>query len=156
MASFAAARLGVPVDFEISIENVEKPPLDYEEMEARAAQFPGDVRVWFTRAPRMLQKARLFPGATIVCGIDTLLRVADVRFAGGDAAERDRVVREIADAGCRFLVFGRSTAGGFSSIDDADLPDALRHISTGVPESEFRIDVSSTELRRATFDESCD
>lgn len=149
MAALAAKKLGAPVDFELSIENVEKPPLDFEEMNDRAAQFADDVRIWFTHAPRMKQKAALFPGAVIVCGVDTLLRVADPKFACGSATERDRDVAEIAKLGCRFLVFGRLIPAGFETLDDIAIPAALRQICIGVPESEFRVDVSSTELRRA-------
>jgi hypothetical protein len=148
MAAVAAERVGGPVDFELSIENVEKAPLDFEEMRDRGAQFDAGTRIWFTRAPLMVQKARLFPGATIVCGLDTLLRVADPKFAGNSPENRDREVAEIAAAGGRFLVFGRTTADRFQTLDDVEIPPALRAICDGVPESEFREDVSSTELRR--------
>jgi hypothetical protein len=147
MAAVAAERLGVPVDFELSMENVEKPSLDFEEMAARASQFADDARIWFTRAPRMTQKAALFPGTTIVCGIDTLLRVADPRFSGSEA-ERDRDIAHIANVGCRFLVFGRATPRGFETLDNVTLPDALRRICTSVSEADFRADVSSTEMRK--------
>ncbi|MCE9605126.1 MAG: hypothetical protein K8U03_09530 [Planctomycetia bacterium] len=149
MAEIAAARLGCSVDFEFSIENVEKPPLDFEEMEDRSRQFDSRTRVWFTRAPRMVQKARLFPEATLVCGIDTLLRVADPRFTAGSEAERDRTLAEIEALGCRFLVFGRLCGDRFQTLADLDLPDTLRRICDGIDEPEFRADVSSTELRRS-------
>ena len=148
MAEVAAAKLGCPVEFEFSIENVEKPPLDFEEMEDRANQFDARTRVWFTRAPRMVQKARLFPGAAIVCGIDTLLRVADVKFSAGSEAERDRTLAEIESLGCRFLVFGRLCGDRFQTLDDIGLPETLRRICDGIAEPEFRSDVSSTELRK--------
>lgn len=147
MAALASDLLGVPVDYELSIENVEKPPLDFEEMAIRADQFRSGVRLWFTRAPRMKQKAALFPGATIVCGIDTLLRVADPQFASGSEAQRDRDLAEIAQHGCKFLVFGRQTPRGFETLESVTIPDALRRLSTGVPESAFRADVSSTAIR---------
>jgi hypothetical protein len=150
MAALASDLLGVPVDYELSIENVEKPPLDFEEMAIRADQFRSGVRLWFTRAPRMKQKAALFPGATIVCGIDTLLRVADPQFAAGSEAQRDRDLAEIAGHGCRFLVFGRQTPRGFETLETVTIPDALRRLSTGVPESEFRADVSSTDIRKGS------
>lgn len=148
MATIAAERLGVPVDFEFSVENVEKPPLDFETMHDRAAQFDEQTRIWFTRAPRMVQKARLFPGATIICGIDTLLRVADPKFADDSITVRDEILAEIESLGCRFLVFGRVYDGRFQSLDDLDLPPTLRRISDGIAEPDFRSDVSSTELRR--------
>jgi hypothetical protein len=155
MAEIAAAKLGETVHYELSVENVEKPPLDFIEMADRGAQFPADVRVWFTRAPLMKQKAALFPGATIICGIDTLLRVADPKFAGGSETERDHDVAEIASHGNRFLVFGRTMPHGFETLDDVTLPDALRRISTGVPECEFHADISSTELRGRVGEGEC-
>lgn len=148
MAAVASERLGVPVDFEFSIENVEKPPLDFETMFDRAAQFDEQTRIWFTRAPRMVQKARLFPGATIIVGIDTLLRVADPKFADGSTELRDRILAEIEALGCRFLVFGRLYDGRFQTLADLELPPTLRRISDGIAEPVFRSDVSSTALRR--------
>jgi hypothetical protein len=145
MRKLAEERLGGPVEYEISIENVGKPPLDFQDMADRAGQF--GLALHFTRAPRMVQKARLFPGRTIVCGLDTITRVADVRFAEGSETERDATIAEIAKLGCRFLVFGRATPQGFQTLDDLDLPAALRAICDGVSEAEFREDVSSTQLR---------
>jgi len=147
MRAIAAERLGAPVDFEFSVENVEKPPLDFETMSDRAAQFDEQTRIWFTRAPRMVQKARLFPGATIIVGIDTLLRVADPRFADESIEVRDAILAEIESLGCRFLVFGRLFDGRFQTLADLDLPPTLRRISIGIAEPDFRSDVSSTELR---------
>lgn len=150
MHALAQERLGGTVEFEISVENVGKPALDYVDMANRAAQFT-DGQLCFTRAPRMVQKARLFPGRTIVCGLDTISRVADLRFANNDEAERDATIAEIARLGNRFLVFGRTKfGGGFETLDDLDLPSALREICDGVSEAEFRADVSSTQLRKKT------
>ncbi len=51
MAEVAAKILGSPVHFEISIQNVDKPLLDYTEMETRAKQFTEKrLPLWFTRA----------------------------------------------------------------------------------------------------------
>ncbi len=50
MAEIARKRLGVPVEFEISIENVDKLPLDYLEIARRLEQFSRDEVVWLTRA----------------------------------------------------------------------------------------------------------
>lgn len=70
----------------------------------------------------MVQKARLYPGRTIVCGLDTITRIADVKFAEGSEAQRDQTIAEITALGCRFLVFGRATPQGFQTLDDLDLP----------------------------------
>ena len=55
MAELAGNILATPVEFEISIENVDKPPLDFTEMAERLKQFGPAQTVWFTRAPTFAQ-----------------------------------------------------------------------------------------------------
>ncbi|MCR4412184.1 MAG: hypothetical protein NUV77_07130 [Thermoguttaceae bacterium] len=141
--------LGVVVEPEISILNVDKPPLDYLEIERRTAQFDCDQAVWLTRAATFDEKSRLFPGAVFVVGADTLRRIADARYYGDDPAACRAAIERIAARGCRFLVFGRSQEGCFASLDRLELPGLLRALCTGVPEERFREDISSTALRRA-------
>ncbi len=146
MAEVAAAELGRPVEFEISIENVDKPPLDFSEQARRAEQFAG-APLWFTRAPTFREKSRLFPGATFVVGADTVERIGEPRYYGSEAA-RDAALRDLAAAGARFLVFGRLVEGRFLGLDGLELPPALRRLCQGIPAERFRQDISSTELRR--------
>jgi hypothetical protein len=149
MAEIAAARLAVPVNFELSIENVDKPPLDYTEMEQRAAQFTEQrLPLWFTRAPTFEEKSRLFPGATFIVGADTLVRIGEPRYYGNDSAAMEAAVQQIAERGCRFLVFGRLVDGKFQSLADLPLPESLRKLCDEVPPTLFREDISSTELRK--------
>jgi hypothetical protein len=56
-------------------------------------------------------------------------------------------VTELAEQGCRFLVFGRRLEERFLTLEDVRLPDALRALCEGVPEAVFRADISSTSLR---------
>lgn len=147
MARFASQHLGRAVDFELSIENVDKPPLDFHEMASRARQFADVGRLWLTRAPTFLAKARLFPGAIFLVGADTVLRIAVAKYYATTAA-RDAAIDEIRRLGCRFLVFGRVTHGQFQSLADLDLPPQLAAICDPVPESAFRADISSSEIRR--------
>ena len=44
---------------------MDKPPLDYFEMERRLGQFAADQRLWLTRASTFVEKSRLFPGAKV-------------------------------------------------------------------------------------------
>lgn len=148
MHEVAERLLGGPVDSELSVTNVDKPSLDFTEMAARLALFPADHVVWLTRAPTFVEKSRLFPGVTFVVGADTITRIGEPRYYGGDTAARDRAIAEIAGNGCRFLVFGRQTAERFETLDALELPAALRSLCTGVAETDFREDISSTELRR--------
>lgn len=149
MAELASQRCSVPVEFEISVLNVDKPPLDYLEMQRRAGQFAADETLWFTRAPTFERKAGLFPGATFVVGADTIVRIAQAKYYGGSAEATRQAIVHLAAQGCRFLVFGRTSSDGFQSLADLDLPQELRAICDEVPGEAFRDDVSSTAIRKA-------
>lgn len=146
MREDAQRRLGRPVGYELSVANVDKPPLDYYELNTRLGQF-GTAEVVLTNAPTFIDKARTLGGVVFVVGTDTMQRVAESRYYGG-VGPRDAAIAELAGLGCRFLVYGRVDAGVFRSLSDLTLPPALEGLSTGVPESEFRNDNSSTALRR--------
>jgi len=148
MAEIAEQRLGQPVEFEISILNVDKPPLDFLEVQRRSGQFSADQTLWLTRAATFEEKSRLFAGATFVVGADTLRRIADPRYFGGDATACQRAIEQIAARGCRFLVFGRQEESRFVGLSDLDLPPQLRACCQEIPAGEFREDTSSTEIRR--------
>ncbi|GIW93494.1 MAG: hypothetical protein KatS3mg110_1535 [Pirellulaceae bacterium] len=146
MAQWAATHLGKPVEFEISVRNVDKPPLDYVEIRERLEQFTRDQPVWLTNAPTFVEKARLFPGATFIVGADTLVRIADPKYYGNREAYQ-AALEELVEKDCRFLVFGRHVGDQFQTLDDLLLPAPLRRRCEGVPASEFRCDISSTEIR---------
>jgi nicotinamide mononucleotide (NMN) deamidase PncC len=146
MALMAGEKLGLPVEHELSIFNVDKPPIDFIEMRSRAAQFAPTESLWFSRAPTFVQKAGLFPHATFIVGADTVARIAEARYYGGET-DRNAALAALAATGCRFLVFGRSQEGRFRSLGDLPLPDVLRGLCDEVPGETFRLDVSSTALR---------
>ena len=148
IALIAAAKAGRTVEFEVAVQNVDKPPLDYVEIQERLGQFGPDQPVWLTRLPTFLAKARAFPGATFVVGADTAARIADPRYYGGDTTACQSALRELSELGSRFLVFGRLSGESFETLSDLQLPQPLRHICTEIPAAEFRADVSSTDLRR--------
>ena len=146
MRADAERRLGRRVGFELSIANVDKPPLDYHEINTRLTQFD-DGELVLTNAPTFIDKARTLGGVIFVVGADTMRRVAEPGYYGGMEV-RDAAIDELAGLGCRFLVYGRLDARVFTTLSDLTLPPALAAISSGVPESEFRNDLSSTGLRQ--------
>ncbi|MEX2168577.1 MAG: hypothetical protein WD851_04665 [Pirellulales bacterium] len=151
MARFAEAKIGRPVTFELSITNVDKPPLDFVEIRDRLAQFT-DRDLLLTRAPTFIEKAAIAPGVTFVVGTDTIERIADAAYYGNDREQRDAAIERLGRAACRFLVFGREDASGFRTLAALDIPNELRKLCDGVSESEFRADLSSTQLRAADVD----
>jgi nicotinamide mononucleotide (NMN) deamidase PncC len=150
MAAVAAQLLGAAVEFEISIINADKPALDYLEIDSRARQFGAEEPVWLSRAATFVEKSFLFPQVTFVVGADTIQRIAAARYYGGDPAAVDRAMQTIGAQGCRFLVFGRSHEGRHRALGDLDLPPAVVGLCREVPAALFRVDVSSSVLRRQT------
>jgi nicotinamide mononucleotide (NMN) deamidase PncC len=146
MAELAAERLGAPVTLELSIANVDKPPLDFLEIDDRLQQLV-DYPMLLTRAPTFVEKAASLPASTFVVGADTLVRIADPAYYNGSDELRDAAIAMIAGQGCRFLVFGRNVGGRFTTATSLNLPPALRALCDEVPESAFRDDSASTNLR---------
>src|SRR5262245_60117955 len=66
LAEVASRLRSLPVSFELSIANVDKPELPDDEVQRRLRQFIGVARVYVTRAPTFVQKASLFPGSVFV------------------------------------------------------------------------------------------
>ncbi|HUG38158.1 MAG TPA: CinA family protein [Candidatus Limnocylindrales bacterium] len=148
LARVGAEILGTTVHFEISVLNVDKGALTEAEVRRRIAQFAEEATVELTRAPTFLEKSRLFPGATFVIGADTAERLVAARYYGGQEAQMHAALQEMADRGARFLVaVRRDAAGRLRSIDDAGIPSRFAGLFTQIPESRFRFDASSTELR---------
>jgi hypothetical protein len=148
LARLAGDRVKAPAAFELSIENVDKPPLMAAEVRWRAQAFRWRAPLWLTRAPRFLQKARLFPGALFTLGADTAIRLVQPRYYNDDAQQMEAALAEIRQLGCRFLVAGRVDAAGvFQGLEQLPIPERYRDLFEGIPESAFRLDLSSTELR---------
>lgn len=151
MANIATTKVGADTMYELSIANVDKPPLDFVEIADRLQamrEVDPERAVMLTTAPTFREKAALVPGAVFVVGADTLVRIADPKYYGADPGQRDAAVAEIGRAGCRFLVFGRQLDGQFCCLRELALPESLRMICDEVPEGEFHEDVSSREVRR--------
>jgi hypothetical protein len=144
----AAARRGGPVAFELSVVNVDKPPLAAEEVRRRVAQFAWRAPAWITRAPTFVEKAERFPGVVFVVGADTAARIVAPRYYGDSEANRDAALGRIRERGCRFLVAGRADESGrFVGVEHLDLPAAHQDLFEPIGEAEFRTDISSTQLR---------
>ena len=170
LAQAAEEALGERPAFEISVVNVDKPPLDPAEVERRLAQFEAGETVVLTAAETFIKKARLFSGRTFVIGWDTAIRLVAPRYyVSGDQSTsslpipRGRVreeaeqtgnetamlgaLAEMWTAGARFLVAGRRVGDRFHTLDDVPVPPGFEPIFNSIPEVEFRDDISSSEIR---------
>jgi nicotinamide mononucleotide (NMN) deamidase PncC len=151
LAQTAAEILETPVHFELSALNVDKPALTAGEVRRRLAQFAWQATVEVTRAPTFLEKSRLFRGVTFVIGADTLERLVAARYYGGSEEQMHAALAEMTGRGARFLVaVRRDAAGRVRSVADARIPARFAGLFTQIPESRFRLDTSSTEIRTAS------
>jgi hypothetical protein len=150
LVTVAERLVGAPAAFELSVRNADKPPLAEGEVRRRLAQFTWRGPVWLTHSPTFAEKADLFPDTTFVVGADTASRIVAPRFYGDSEAQMAEALANFRARGCRFLVAGRVDAEGhFCGLDDVAIPSAYRDLFTGIPETLFRLDLSSTELRAA-------
>jgi len=147
LAQVAENELGVPVVFEISVINVDKPPLEEEEINRRLAQFAGKFKVVLTRAETFQKKSRLFKNTGFVIGWDTAVRLIDPHYYGNDYRSMCAALAELCVNGSKFLVAGRVDSSGFKTLEDVPIPDGFSFLFSSIPESVFRLDMSSTQLR---------
>ena len=166
LGGVAASISGAPrhtVWFELPVHNAEKASLTPREAWRRAAQFAGSENLVLTRAPLFDEKARLFPGATFVVGADTAERLVQRRFYGtseGDSEQRmGEALAGIRAAGCHFLVacrtpdVGQNTGAAGATpqcLDDLAIPPPFRDLFTAIPRRDFQVDISASDVRRAT------
>lgn len=143
----AERRLGGPVAYELSITNVDKPPLDFLSIDVRRRQFE-ETPLVLTNAPRFVAKAAVLPGTAFVIGSDTAERLLNARYDGGTQEALNEVLQQIRECGCRFLVAYRIVRGQPLRLADLRVPEQFQDLFEEIPESEFRIDLSSTELRQ--------
>jgi len=137
-----------PLAFEISVTNVDKPPLAGETVRHRLAQFAWKSPVELTRAPTFLEKSRLFPGTTFVIGTDTAERLVAPKYYGDDELRMHVALEEIANSGSSFLVAVRiDAAGRVRALNDIPVPRRYADLFTEIPEHHFRFDTSSSEIR---------
>jgi hypothetical protein len=130
--------------FELSVTNVDKPPLNLVEVERRLLQMEGIYSVVLTCAPTFVEKAELFPGAWFALGFDTAIRLLSPEYHEDVPA----MLARFQELGTRFVVAGRLHDGAYQGLDDIVIPFGYKDLFVPIPEMLFREDVSSTELRQ--------
>jgi hypothetical protein len=148
LARVAEEHTQQPLAFEISVTNVDKPPLAGETVRRRLAQFAWKSPVELTRAPTFVEKSRLFPGTIFVVGVDTAERLFGPKYYGDDEVRMHTALAEIANSGGSFLVAVRlDAAGRVRALNDIPVPRRYADLFTEIPEHRFRVDASSSEIR---------
>jgi len=99
---------------------------------------------------------------TFVIGADTMVRIVDPKYYGNSRDDMLEAVRDMGNRGVHFVGGGRLEQNKGKGKEDegagarfvtgeeelSSLPDDVREMFTIIKEEDFRIDLSSTEIRR--------
>ena len=133
--------------YEISLKNADKGVIDVEQAEERLLQFKkANAAVALTRRALYVDKSQLFGPCDFVMGADTASRVLDAKYYGG--------VEGLAEALGHAARKGLRVCGG-GAIGRAEFRGCPRGAGLGAGQPpgrdleipDFRVDISSTELR---------
>jgi hypothetical protein len=144
----ASQQLGKDVVFELPLINAEKAPIDLAEARKRAVQFLGFDTLLLSRSPLFDQKAEFYPNSTFILGADTAARLVAARFYGDDMEKMKGSLEHLRSLGAKFLVAGRSSKEDFKTLADIAIPSNYRDMFSEIPERAFKMDISSTQLRK--------
>ena len=148
MHSLAQEILDCEVQYELSIKNADKLPLDYFDLNERVGQFEAGELV-ITNLPYFYLKAKHLGrshGVTFVVGIDTFARILEPKFYEGDT-RLDDVIQYFVTSKTNFLVFGRTVEDKFMTLDDLSIPASLLPHCRQVESSRFQCNLASSTLR---------
>ncbi len=150
----AAAKLTSRTGYlEISIQNVDKPLLPRRELDRRAALIASEgLSLIVTSAPRFTEKSSVLPGSSFLIGFDTFVRLLDEKYypdhVTGELTSVENSLDLIEENRCQFVVAGRvDDQQMFKELSGVKIPRRYQKMFIGLSESQFRSDISSTEMR---------
>lgn len=128
--------------YELSITNIDKPPLDILSIEKRLKTFKGSGVVWLTNAPTFEEKSSIFPNPTFVIGMDTASRICS---HWKTTLDRDTFnLLEFNEVS--FLIFPREVDGVMVK-DIKDFPQRFQEMSEVIDVPREHNGLSSTQIR---------
>jgi nicotinic acid mononucleotide adenylyltransferase len=172
MSKVTTYRKQPPIFMELSLTNADKPAIDPAIVSERVHRFlqlgnlPDQWGILLTRAPLFAQKVAClndcivdqsegaFPKMSFVIGTDTLVRIINPKYYGNEESAMLEAIRSM--KGVHFVVGGRleQTKGSSSPpkfVAGGDevfsLPKDVQEMFTIIQESDFRKDISSSEIR---------
>lgn len=138
----------VIITYEISASIVGKQDVCEADFEERLKQFTAHHRrVAITSAKLFVEKAEMFPNHGLIVGIDTARRVLDPCYYGNSVPKMIEAMQAIDKCGCYFVVGGRKHGADWDDLSCLEVPAEVRHMFKGINPADFRVDISSTEIR---------
>jgi len=163
----------LPIFMELSLTNADKPPIDPQTASERIQKFlqledlPNQWGLVLTRAPLFSQKLACLQDCimersdgtdgkiSFVIGADTLARLLNPKYYNDD---KDQMIDALLSMkGAHFFAGGRveqkkdspGSAQFITGMEElSGLPQKLKEKFTIIEEQEFRVDISSTEIRQ--------
>jgi Cytidylyltransferase-like len=129
--------------FHLTINPPHKLALTVADALERAKLLDGFPRLFTANDPLYLDKARRFPGARILIGVDAVERMLDPRWG----VEVAPLIEELRQLGIKLLVADRQVDGRFETIDQ--IAAAPRDLCERILGPAQHLTMSSTKIREA-------
>lgn len=147
IAKIAAEKYKEPVDFEISLANVDKPPIDYISLKDRIdsllkykeENYIGNI--YLTNSPLFVDKAILFPNSVFLIGTDTFNRLFNEKYYR-NGENKQSLLEHFKRYNVRFMIFKRKNADIGSDMEIPDICDI-------VPRNRYDDDGTSSTIIRS-------
>ena len=142
--------------FEISIKNADKGAKAVEQQAAIIVQFVKyNLPLLITNAPLFADKLDFFENVIVLCGADTYRRIIDLKYYEMDENRLLSFLEKVKKNDSRFVVIPRyaSDNGKLDNLSDilksTNLDTKIKELLESITEEleDFRIDISSTEIR---------
>ena len=130
--------------FEISIKNVDKSEINFNDLMDRINQFKSLGKLVVTNSEKFEEKSKIFKESIFVIGYDTALRLVDNKYYNDDFRKSLKIIEK---NNCSFLVSGRFINKKYKNPNNINF-EGYDYLFNILSEEKFRIDISSTELRR--------
>ncbi|MAR57810.1 MAG: hypothetical protein CMP44_02250 [Rickettsiales bacterium] len=129
--------------YEISITNVDKSKIVFNDLLNRISQFKSLGKLVITNSPTFEEKSKIFTKSIFVIGYDTAERLVDNKYYKNGFKESLNIIER---NNCSFLVSGRLIKNKYYKPANINF-DGYDHLFDTLSEEKFRLDISSTELR---------
>ena len=130
--------------FEISIKNVDKSEINFNDLMDRINQFKSLGKLVVTNSAKFEEKSNIFKKSIFVIGYDTALRLVDDKYYDDDFRKSLKIIEK---NNCSFLVSGRFINKKYKKPNNINFEE-YDYLFNILSEEKFRIDISSTQLRR--------
>jgi len=147
-AKYVHDRFNTRVDFEISVNNIDKGTVSWFQISERIEHFKKNEQPWFgnlwiTDLGKFVDKAAQFPLVTFVVGFDVFYRI----FGPEYRKDFDTTKTILEDFQVKWLVFPRYVNGEITKKEEFDqIPEEIMN-KTSIVWDYTPINISSTEIR---------